>query len=516
MYLIHRPYPFLLISSLLLLLINVNCSGASSLKGYKDQVVIRFNISTIQHEAALRKVIDRMLLDVWQFTEEFVDIRLPGRRVRYLTRALPSSLRENHSILIPDLARAAAATYPSHYALTDAYQLYSRGITPTDDVLHKRQDVADIFFQDYQPYTVIVAWMRLVDSMFRRQGLVQMISIGKSYEGRDIPALRVGIRPDEDVPGRRREVVLVTGGIHAREWVSTSSVNYAAWSFIQSMDSDPMVKKILERFDLVFIPVLNPDGYEYTWNVDRLWRKSRQRTKMSYCPGFDLDHAFGYGWDSFEHQNEPCSESYGGDEPFQAVEAAQLADWAKNEVANGSKFVGYLDLHSYSQQVLVPYTFSCTTYPPNIENLEEVAMNLAKHMRLSNGEIYTVASACEGAVTSPLNPVRTRIEAKGGSAIDYIYHEIGAHYSYQIKLRDTGSYGFLLPSDDIVPTGDEVFQAMKYLGDHLLGNNGHEWWQETYAGDELAGPEPVSGDNKESIIELRRRSQGSSTRDRGT
>lgn len=308
----------------------------------------------------------------------------------------------------------------------------------------------------------MVAWMRLIDSMFRGRGLVQMISIGKSYEGRDIPALRVGMRPDGDTSGHRREVVLVTGGLHAREWIGTSSVNYAAWSFIQSVDKDLIVKKILERFDLVFIPILNPDGYEYTWEVDRLWRKSRQRTKMSYCPGFDLDHSFPYQWDSVEHQNEPCSESYGGDEPFQAIEAAELADWARNETENGSKFVGYLDLHSYSQQILVPYSFSCDVQPPNMENLQEVAMNLGKHMRLSNGELYTVASACEGAVLNSAGPL---IEARGGSAIDYFYHEFGAHYSYQIKLRDTGSYGFLLPNDNIIPAGEEVFQAMKYLGD---------------------------------------------------
>jgi extracellular matrix protein 14 len=437
-----------------------------SLKGYEDQVVIRFNISNAQQEAALRTVVDRMLLDVWDFANNHVDIRLPSRRVRYLTRALPSTLQENHAILIPDLARAAAATYPSNRRLTDRHQPYSRGTTLTNDGLPKKQDAIDVFFQDYQPYSVMVAWMRLIDSMFRGRGLVQMISIGKSYEGRDIPALRVGIRPSEDTPSRRREVVLVTGGIHAREWIATSSVSYVAWSFIQSIDKDPMINKILERFDIVFIPVLNPDGYEYTWEVDRLWRKSRQRTKMAYCQGFDLDHSFSYKWDSVEHQTEPCSESYGGDEPFQAVEAAQFADWARNETAYGSKFVGYLDLHSYSQQVLVPYSFSCDVDPPNMENLEEVAMNLAKHMRLSNGEVYTVASACEGAVSPATKSAGPLVEARGGSAVDYIYHELGAHYSYQIKLRDTGSYGFLLPSDHIIPTGEEVFQAMKYLGDY--------------------------------------------------
>ncbi|KAJ2967703.1 hypothetical protein NUW58_g10389 [Xylaria curta] len=347
----------------------------------------------------------------------------------------------------------------------------------------------------------MVAWMRLIDSLFRGRGLVQMISIGTSYEGRDIPALRVGLRPDDEASDHPREVVLITGGLHAREWIATSSVNYAAWSFIQSLDKDPIVKSILERFDLVFVPVINPDGYEYTWEVDRLWRKSRQRTKMSYCQGLDLDHSFSYQWGSSDHQTEPCSESYGGDEPFQAVEAAQLAAWAKNETENGSKFVGYLDLHSYSQQILVPYSYSCQAEPPNMENLQEVAMNLAKHMRLSNGEFYTVASACEGAIANSAGPLA---EARGGSAIDYFYHELGAHYSYQIKLRDTGSYGFLLPSDNIIPVGEEIFQAMKYLGDFLLGNNGHEWAQES-SSEEQAAQEPIFEDSDEVVTELRRR-----------
>ncbi|GAW16779.1 hypothetical protein ANO14919_062170 [Xylariales sp. No.14919] len=474
-----------------------------SLKDYEDQVVIRFNISSPQHEAVLRTVVDRMLLDVWDFTDGHVDIRIPSRRVRFLARALPPSLLENHSILIPDLARAAAATYPSRRSLTHTHQLYDRGTAPESHPLPKKHDVVDVYFQDYRPYSVMVAWMRLVDSMFRGRGLVQMINIGKSYEGRDIPALRVGIRPDnQDMSGRRREAVLITGGFHAREWIATSSVNYIAWSFIQSVDKDPIVRKILERFDLIFIPVLNTDGYEYTWEVDRLWRKSRQRTKMSYCPGLDLDHSFSYEWDSAGRQNEPCSGSYGGDEPFQAVEAAQLADWAKNETENGTKFIGYLDLHSYSQQVLVPYSFSCEVQPPNIENLREVAMNLAKRMRLSNGEFYTVASACGGAVQ---DSVERLVESRGGSAIDFFYHELKAHYSYQIKLRDTGSYGFLLPSDNIIPVGEEVFQAIKYLGDFLLGNNGHEWIQEESSDDQQTAQEPIVEDDDESITELRRR-----------
>lgn len=221
---------------------------------------------------------------------------------------------------------------------------------------------------------------------------------------------------------------------------------------------------------------MNPDGVEYTWEVDRLWRKSRQQTGMRFCRGLDLDHAFGFEWDNAGVSHDPCSESYGGSEPWESVEALALADWARNETRNnGVRFVGLVDLHSYSQQVLFPFSYTCDVDPPNRENLEELAVGLSKAIRLSSGESYSVTSACEGATFTHESPRRhTRVEAGGGSAIDWFYHEMRAHFSYQIKLRDTGSYGFLLPKEHIIPAGEEIFHAMKYLGDYLLGNNGIE------------------------------------------
>ncbi|KAJ1329163.1 extracellular matrix protein 14 [Microdochium nivale] len=467
-----------------------------SLRIYEDQVVIRFNVTTRDDEAALRRAIDRMILDVWDFTANHTDVRIETKkRVRAFLNMLPESLRDGHTVLIPNLSRAIAASFPSKSPDDPELQslLRNRGVTESTKswvpfLSKAAAGVDDLFFQDYQSFTTITTWMKFLESMFKARGHVRLISLGKSYEGRDIPALRVGLRDGDEQERGRRDTILITGGIHAREWISTSSVNYLAWAFIRAIDSDPLVTTILENFDIVFAPVLNPDGYVYSWDVDRLWRKSRQPTTLSICPGFDLDHSFGFRWNSLQHQDEQCSESYGGHMPFEAVEAKRLADWAHNETQHGTNFVAFIDLHSYSQQVLFPYEYSCDALPPSWETLQEVAFNLAKHLRLANGEPYTVASACEGAVgqgdeppkatatnKDAKNPELYRIENRGGAMVDYFFHEFGARHSYQIKLRDTGSYGFLLPSSAIVPTGDEVFQAMRYLGDYLLGNNGHEW-----------------------------------------
>ncbi|CAD6441687.1 93a645ae-b24f-4fae-9597-cf7d4a49905f [Sclerotinia trifoliorum] len=449
---------------------------ATLLAKYGGDVVLRFNLSTPAEEQALAEAADTLFLDVWEFTSNWADIRLREDDVPSLLGLLPKSLQTAYSHLMPDLAKSIYQSYPSMAYADAAFSSkhVERAFTPALRT-SKVEGADNIFFQNYQPLSVIIPWMRLMSSMFSTH--VRMINIGVSYEGRDIPALRIGVSPNlPSETTKPRKTIILSGGFHAREWISVSSVTYAAWSLITSYGKSPAITKLLQEFDFVLIPSINVDGYVYTWENDRLWRKNRQQTNLRFCRGLDLDRGFGFEWGSSTQIN-PCSESYPGDAPFQAVESHRFAEWAKNETENNNvHFVGFLDLHSYSQQVLYPYSYSCLADPPSLENLEELGIGLAKAIRISSGEQYTVASACEGAISSkiPGHSSTSRMEMGGGSAIDWFYHELGVRYSYQIKLRDTGSYGFLLPKENIVPTGDEVFNVIKYFGDFLLGDKGIE------------------------------------------
>lgn len=389
---------------------------------------------------------------------------------------LPSSLKQSHQPLMQDLdlAQAVFDSYPASSA-TQTHQddqSYASGLKAAP-----RKSKGHPFLQDYQPLSVINPWMKLMASMFTTH--VRRIVVGTTYEGRDIPALRVGVHPtNNNEPSGPRKTVLITGGSHAREWISTSTVNYVAWNLINSYGKDREITRLLEEFDFVLVPTLNPDGYVYSWESDRLWRKNRQPTNLRFCDGVDLDRSYSFKWDGDTVRTNPCSESYAGSEPFEGVEAQRFAEWAKNETEhNNVQFVGFLDLHSYSQQILYPYSYSCADEPPALEDLEELAIGLAKAIRISRkGHAYKVTSACEGNVMlsndKKHRTILPRIESSGGSALDWFYHELRVKYSYQIKLRDTGSYGFLLPKENIAPTGEEMLDAVLYFGRFMLGEVG--------------------------------------------
>ncbi|KAL8896842.1 MAG: hypothetical protein Q9192_002880 [Flavoplaca navasiana] len=481
---------------------------------YGGDVVLRFAINSPEEAAALSEAVHILFLDVWEFNADWVDIRLAKDVVPSLLGLLPPSLQHAHTPLMHDLAQAIFESYPS-LTIEDPSPPARDEIRPFSPVLHTIPDTdeTNIFFRNYQPLSVIIPWMRLLRSLFPTH--VRMINVGVSYEGRDIPALRVGVHPSNaaETPSSPRKTIIITGGSHAREWISTSTVNYIAYSFITAYGKSKEITRLLEEFDWVFVPTMNPDGYIYTWETDRLWRKNRQQTSLRFCRGVDLDHSYSFKWDhDSSASNNPCSESFAGEGPFQGVEARRFANWARNETANNNvTIVAFVDLHSYSQQILYPYSYTCSKAPPALENLEELAIGLAKAIRTTKGEEYTVTAACEGSVELRDQQDKRfwpRIESGGGSALDWFYHELNVKYSYQIKLRDTGGYGFLLPSKNIVPTGLEAFNAIKYMGHFLLGNKGIEGEEESRDASAALGPEMQGDDdeiNEEANIELRRR-----------
>jgi murein tripeptide amidase MpaA len=87
-------------------------------------------------------------------------------------------------------------------------------------------------------------------------------------------------------------MMMVDGGVHAREWISHMTVAYLIYQLVERSAEN---LDLLENVDWVIVPVVNPDGYVYSHEVDRFWRKNRV-PQPDDCVGVDLNRNFGHMW----------------------------------------------------------------------------------------------------------------------------------------------------------------------------------------------------------------------------
>jgi len=104
----------------------------------------------------------------------------------------------------------------------------------------------------------------------------------------------------------------------------------------------------------------------------------------------------------------------------------------------------YNNVHSYSQLILLPWGFSYDL-PENIDSLTRVA-------EAGNDALYAVHGS-----RYEVGCIPCMLYVASGGSLDWTLGELGIPYSYGMELRDTGAYGFLLPPEQIIPTGEEAF-----------------------------------------------------------
>jgi predicted deacylase len=276
--------------------------------------------------------------------------------------------------------------------------------------------------------------------------MAEFSTIGKTYEGRDIFALKItkgnGVKPK----------VLFQGGIHAREWLSPETMRLTAKSLLEDYSKDGYVKYLVDNAEIWIVPIVNPDGYEYDRKTSAMWRKNRRPVDANNdgtidAIGVDLNRNYDYAWDPpLTASTNPNSEVYRGPNPASESEIQTM------QKLLSQNFRTFVDYHSFGEMLMYPW--GCKSSPSaNDKTFRKIGNKMAEKIRSVNGRSYRV-----GAIHSNPYPV-------SGSSDDYAYGKYKIN-AYGIELPGGG---FHPPSSYIIPVFKENYEAIKCLIDWAIG-----------------------------------------------
>jgi murein tripeptide amidase MpaA len=368
---------------------------------------VRMAIRASCSGAAACGVVDALALDVWS------EQRGPGVPLDVVvTRDALARLTAAGvawQILVPDIDAVAQAEADRLHDPTAA--------RPAD------------WFGEYRDYEAITSHLRQLAALAPDR--VSMHVVGASIEGRPLWALRIG-------GAAGATPMLINGTQHAREWLAAMVTTCVADRLVRGYDSDPAIRAFVDRTELWVVPVVNPDGYQYSWSGRRYWRKNRRGDH-----GVDLNRNFAIAWGGPGSSRNERAENYRGEYAFSEPESIAIRDLVKRE-----HIALHVDFHTFGQLVLYPWGYTPAPAPDR-GLFAAVGDRIASAMFAAHETRYALMPSVD------LYPA-------SGTMSDWVYAE-NAAVSYTIELRPKGGFGFVLPPDQIRPTCDEGLAAVLAL-----------------------------------------------------
>jgi len=295
-----------------------------------------------------------------------------------------------------------------------------------------------ITFDQYYPHDELNTY---IDDLAAENDFMSTVSIGKSHEGRDMRVLQI----TKAGPGKPN--VWIEAGIHAREWIAPAMATYLIDSLLNGETN------FIDELNFHILPSANPDGYQYSREHDRLWRKTRSDYgSILLCKGVDPNRNWAYHYGESGTSTNKCSDTYRGPEAFSEIETANIRD-----------YVLTLDpvpilaecFHSYSQLWLWPYGYGYNAYPENYQEIKGLAEEAVAELEKVHGKKF-----------DPINSAD--LYPAAGASDDWYKGVLGARFAYTIELRDTGLHGFVLPENQIKPSGEELWAAHKLVFQRMI------------------------------------------------
>ena len=283
------------------------------------------------------------------------------------------------------------------------------------------------------------------------------VSIGNSVESRPIYMVKISDNADID---ENEPELLYTALHHAREPQSMMQMIYFMYYLLENYNTNPSVQYIVNNREMYFIPVLNPDGYEYNRTTNPggggMWRKNRKNNGSSY--GVDLNRNYGptayWNAPNGGSSTDPSSDTYRGTAPFSEPETTNLKNFLTTRY-----FKNALNYHTYSNLLIYPYGALEQETPDSA-----IFREFARDMTAYNGYTYGTDQQTVGYSTR-------------GNSDDYFYDgdTVLNHGKIFAMTPEVGSTGFWPSQPEIFPLAIEnVLPNLYYAyvaGDYVSAIN---------------------------------------------
>ncbi len=282
-------------------------------------------------------------------------------------------------------------------------------------------------------------------------------SLGQSVEGRELWAVKVSDQPgiDENEPEARFDSLH-----HAREPVGMHATLYFLDWLLSNYGSDPLATHLVDEREIWFIPVVNPDGYEYNRaiapNGGGLWRKNR-RDNGDGTFGVDLNRNYSYQWgyDNSGSSGNTGSETYRGPSA-----ASEPETQAMEAFLSSREFATSISAHTYSNLWLFPWGYDCFD-PPQRSAFD----GIAEWFTVENG--YVHGTICQA------------LYSANGNTVDYDHGVLGT-WSGTVEIGGNGD-GFWPAASRIIPLIEENLRGFQRIALYAAaGLESSDWsWQES-------------------------------------
>ncbi|MBL8874711.1 MAG: hypothetical protein JNM86_02825 [Phycisphaerae bacterium] len=297
------------------------------------------------------------------------------------------------------------------------------------------------FFDEFQDYAGISGYVNSLVSAY--PAFARRASLGLSLQSREIFALRLTSPVPAIGASPRKPVVVITSLQHAREWITPMGTLFTATRMLETYESDSRVRAALDRFEIVFVPMCNPDGYAMTWGGSRLWRKNARAstTGVGSIFGVDNNRNWSVGWGlNSGSSSSTGSEEYRGTAAFSEPENQVIANYALLT----PKVVAWLDVHSYAAKALRTWAYQ-NALPPGLPTFDRIGHAMVDSIFSVSGITYQYGGP-------------EILYLASGTAPDWAYGTFNAP-AFTIELNSP-SGGFVPPASSIISSGNEAAAAI--------------------------------------------------------